>query len=151
MVPSRKRDRERWWRSYRWHPRFQNRSCWRCANDLLSGERHTCADCVRIGRRQREAVKDGRLVAAKHDPYTLEEIATRDGFRCQICVARGQWRKAKIDMNLKVPHLRAATIDHVLAIAHGGEDTRANVQLAHFGCNAWKQAGRLNQQLAMFG
>ena len=54
-------------------------------------------------------------------------------------------------MSLKVPNPKAPTIDHILARSQGGDDTRANVQLAHFGCNAWKNAGRVDQQLMLIG
>lgn len=130
---------------------FATRQCDRCGADLTKAERTVCSDCARIRRREREAAKEGWLKEIERDPYTLEEIAARDRYRCQICVALGRGRQARVNMKLKVPHLKAATIDHILARSNGGNDKRENVQLAHFGCNAWKQAGRLDQQLAMFG
>ena len=129
--------------------------CDGCGSDLVSGESgrrfRVCVDCSRIARREREAWKDGRLYAVQRDPYTLEEIAARDKYRCQICLTLGQTRQAKVNMELKVPHLKAATINHVVALSRGGDDTRGNVQLAHFSCNSWKNDGRkLDQQPALF-
>lgn len=97
--------------------------------------------------KQRWQAKNRRRRAAKHgqpsEPYTLGEIAERDGHRCQLCHRR-------VDMRLKARHPMSPTIDHVIPISDGGDDTRANVQLAHFGCNSSKGAGG-SQQLALIG
>jgi 5-methylcytosine-specific restriction endonuclease McrA len=53
-------------------------------------------------------------------------------------------------MTKAVPHPKAPTIDHILPIACGGNDTRANVQLAHFICNS-RKGTRGSQQLALAG
>lgn len=78
-----------------------------------------------------------------HEPYTLAEIAARDRNVCQLC-------RRRVAMTKQVPHPKAPTIDHVLPIAAGGDDTRANVQLAHFECNWMKRDGG-TQQLALVG
>lgn len=49
-----------------------------------------------------------------------------------------------------VPHPKAPTIDHVVPVSEGGDDTRTNVQLACFRCNSAKGA-RGSQQLALIG
>ena len=54
-------------------------------------------------------------------------------------------------MTKAVPHPRAPTVDHVVPIAEGGDDTRANVQLAHFLCNSTKSNGGGVEQLALIG
>lgn len=79
--------------------------------------------------RRRRALKRG----AKSEPYTLEEIAARDEFRCGIC-------SDPVGMDLRRPDRGSPTIDHVQPIVLGGDDTKANVQLAHFGCNSRKGA-----------
>lgn len=89
--------------------------------------------------RRRRAAKRGRL----SEPYTLAGIAARDRGRCGLCGGR-------VAMKQAVPHPKAPTIDHVLPVAEGGDDTRANVQLAHFRCNSAKGA-RGSQQLALIG
>lgn len=98
-------------------------------------------------QRERWQAKNRRRRAAKRgqpsEPYTLTEIAERDRSRCQLC-------RRKVNMALKAPHPKSPTIDHVVPIADGGDDTRANVQLAHFGCNSSKGA-RGSQQLALVG
>lgn len=54
-------------------------------------------------------------------------------------------------MTIRVPNLMAPTIDHVIPISHGGDDTKANVQLAHFGCNNRKSNRGGGEQLALVG
>lgn len=79
--------------------------------------------------RRRRALKRG----ARSEVYSLEEIASRDEFRCGIC-------SDEVDMALRCPDRGAPTIDHVVPIAAGGDDLRENVQLAHFACNSRKGA-----------
>lgn len=79
--------------------------------------------------RRRRALKR----KAKSERYDLAEIAERDGFTCGIC-------STPVNMLLRRPDRWSPTIDHVVPIAAGGDDTRANVQLAHFGCNSRKGA-----------
>lgn len=105
-----------------------------------------CRPCAKVRRTEAERRKNRlrRLrIRAKTESYTRDEIAERDGYRCQLC-------RRKVDMRLQVPHLKAPTIDHVIPLANGGDDTRVNVQLAHFQCNSRKGA-RGAQQLALVG
>lgn len=89
--------------------------------------------------RRRRAAKRGGV----SEPYTLAQIAERDRHRCQLCGKR-------VSMDVKAPNPQAPSIDHVMPVSEGGDDTRANVQLAHFGCNSSKGA-RGCQQLALIG
>lgn len=89
--------------------------------------------------RRRRAVKRG----GASEPYTTAQIAERDRARCGLCGGR-------VLMTQKVPHPKAPTIDHIVPVSEGGDDTRANVQLAHFHCNSSKGA-RGSQQLALIG
>lgn len=81
---------------------------------------------------------------AKAEPYTLEEIAARDRKTCQLCGKR-------VAMKQKVPHPKAPVVDHIVPIVEGGDDTRVNVQLAHFVCNSRKGARAVGEQLALIG
>jgi len=58
-------------------------------------------------------------------------IFRRDQFICQICYK-------KVDMKLSVPHLFAATVDHIIPLSRGGNHEPSNLQLAHFICNSKK-------------
>lgn len=82
--------------------------------------------------RYRSRVRRERLLAkAKREPYKRTEIFARDGWICQLC---GE----PVDPTVKAPDRRSASIDHVVPLSLGGDDTPANVQLAHFGCNSAK-------------
>lgn len=80
-------------------------------------------------RRARRA----KLAKVEREVYSLDEIAERDGFRCGLC-------HRKVNMELRWPHKRSASVDHLVPISWGGNDVRSNVQLAHLGCNLDKGA-----------
>lgn len=84
------------------------------------------------GKRRRRALKRG--VAT--EPYTLAEIAERDGWRCHIC--RGAVPKRLLGRGGY--HPKGPSIDHLVPLAMGGDDVRANVALAHHRCNSLKGA-----------
>lgn len=65
------------------------------------------------------------------EPYTTAEIAARDGYRCGLC-------HRKVNMTLRRPSMRSASIDHIVPLSRGGDDTKVNVQLAHLDCNIKK-------------
>lgn len=92
-----------------------------------------------LARRRRRA----RLARAQSEPYSLAEIASRDRYRCGLC-------RRKVSMGLGYPDRRSASVDHLVPLSEGGNDTRANVQLAHLGCNLRKGVGG-SQQLALLG
>lgn len=75
-------------------------------------------------RRRRRA----RLADAASEPYTTVEIADRDGGRCGVC-------RRKVRLDLEWPHPRSASVDHIVPLSRGGDDTKSNVRLAHLRCN----------------
>lgn len=128
----------------RWLP--GQRQCASC-DALVSDGRWKCDACLAVAKKLQRQRKR-RAERARHrglarEPYTLEEIAARDRYQCGLC-------RKRVAMTKAVPHPRSPTIDHVLPIACGGDDTRANVQLAHFECNSRKCTGG-SQQLALIG
>ncbi len=115
-------------------------TCWYDSERLPTKDRREQQrERWRRKNRRRRALKRGAI----SEPYTLAEIAKRDRYRCQLC-------HLKVDMRLSKPHTRSPTIDHVVPLSEGGDDTRANVQLAHLGCNSRKGVGGV-QQLALVG
>jgi len=78
------------------------------------------------------------------ESYTTGQIAERDGYRCGLC-------RRKVDMTLRRPNLRSASIDHIVPLSKGGDDTRANVQLAHLDCNIKKSNAVEYAQQLLFG
>ena len=134
-------------RSYNATRQRKRTGCTRCAGPLPSAKRNRCDACLELGRRERKRRERRRVrnlqTGVRSEPYTLTEIADRDRRRCQLCGKR-------VAMTKSVPHPKAPTIDHVVPRACGGDDTKANVQLAHFLCNSIKSA-RGTQQLALIG
>jgi hypothetical protein len=88
----------------------------------------------------RRRVRDKGVAA---ESYTLAEIAKRDRYRCGLC-------RKRVAMTKAMPHPKAPTIDHIVPLAAGGDNTKANVQLAHFRCNSKKNSGG-SQQLRLIG
>lgn len=133
------------------HPRVPRVAC-DCGASLerwtkTEPHRRLCDDCKRAGevrsRAQAKRRRRARKRGAVSEPYTLAEIALRDGNRCGIC-------RRKVRMKRAVPDPKAPTIDHIVPLGDGGDDTRVNVQLACFLCNSIKGAGGV-QQLALIG
>lgn len=82
-------------------------------------------------RAKREAanLRRRRLMSgAKQEPYVREAIFERDNWTCGIC---GE----AIDPSLRWPDSFCATIDHVIPLFMGGDDTPENVQASHGFCN----------------
>lgn len=135
-------------REYRRARARPHRMCCRCGRRPTPSKRRVlCDSCLRTTKRNRKRRERRRirnlLRNVASELYTLEEIAERDRFVCQLC-------RKRVAMKKQVPHPKAPTIDHVVPRADGGDDTRANVQLAHFMCNCLK-SNRGSQQLALIG
>ena len=71
------------------------------------------------------------LLGVESDPYTVDSLAERDEFICHLC-------GGEVDMRLHWPDRRSPSVDHVVPLSRGGDDTLANVKLAHLTCNLSK-------------
>lgn len=74
----------------------------------------------------RYALTRGSEVAER---FTLDEIFERDAGICSLCGGA---------VERHGQHSLSATMDHVIPVTKGGPHTRANVKLAHRGCNTRK-------------
>lgn len=106
-------------------------------------KRQNASDAGRARKRTARRRRKARERGAVTERYTLAEIAARDKFICHLCTRR-------VAMTKVVPHPKSPTIDHLLPLADGGDDVRANVRLAHFICNSLRGAGGI-VQLALIG
>lgn len=88
------------------------------------------ADKIRMYSRQNRIKRRLLLKNVKSESYTLEEIYIRDEGMCMLCFTN-------VAINAKEMANRAS-IDHIIPLSKGGDDTLNNVQLAHFGCNSRK-------------
>lgn len=132
--------------------RDEPRSCRVCGCDISARplQARTCAEVTEDERRTRRLEawrrknRRRRGGISRSESYTLAQIAARDGHRCGLC-------RLKVDMLLVNPDPMAPTIDHVVPLSISGDDTRANVQLAHRRCNVAKGARGGGEQLALLG
>lgn len=66
---------------------------------------------------------------ARFEPYERHAVFERDHWVCWIC-------GKKINRRRKGRESLAPSIDHVIPLSRGGDDTLSNVRAAHFGCNS---------------
>ena len=108
--------------------------CRRCGvaiEDPTDTRRYCSSACRRAMRRKN---RKAMIRRAYVEPVSLTVLRRRDGDRCRIC---GE----PVDPTTQPPDPSAATIDHVVALARGGEHSYRNTQLAHLGCNLAKGTG----------
>ncbi len=106
---------------------------------LYSDYKKSHRDGCNVNNRKYKAIKRGN----RHEPYRDTYIFERDGWICQIC-------GRKINKRLKYPNPLSKSIDHIVPLSKGGDDSPANVQATHLRCNVGKNA--INKgQLRLFG
>lgn len=88
-------------------------------------------------------VRRARMANCESESFPDSEIFERDGFVCGIC-------NEPVDMEVRYPDAMSASLDHVIPLSRGGGHVRANVRLAHLGCNARKCA-RLDDEMIVSG
>lgn len=119
------------------HKHYRQEACGRSAcricgepfglNDVPRGRWKYCQSCLRDNpsyHRRQEAIRRGDRIDAR-------TLGDRDGWTCGIC---GE----PVDPAIPYQNRMGRTIDHIVPIAHGGEHTWENVQLAHRSCNSQK-------------
>ena len=122
--------------------------CIKCGKGSLLGARTLCDNCrqqIRAERRYKDKKRRRALIkgATEVERISLSEIAVRDRGVCGLCGKR-------VAMTKSAPHPKAPSLDHIVPLAEGGQHVKANVQLAHLGCNVRKRDGG-QQQLALIG
>lgn len=89
-----------------------------------------CYECQAIRDARRRDYAQGR----RSDRYRRGEkihwmdLLARDGPTCHLC-------SESVDPDLRSPHPRSGTVDHLVPIALGGSHSLDNVRLAHRSCN----------------
>ncbi len=79
-----------------------------------------------------------RGAAALGPVISVIQLGDRDRWRCHLC-------RRKVDRALHYQHPMAGTRDHLVPIVDGGDDSPANLRLAHRSCNSRRQAGGVVQ------
>lgn len=128
--------------------------CPECGVRLLtrakSGRRKYCSGrCCRRAAGRRRAKRVGhdhrgraRYYGVAYEPVDVQSVYERDGWRCGIC-------RARIDRRKAWPDRMCASVDHIVPLSEGGSHTLSNVQAAHWQCNVDKGAGSRGSQLRM--
>jgi hypothetical protein len=91
-----------------------------------------------------------RRLGVSYDPsVTIEKVAKRDGYVCQLCGkdCNKVWLVAK---GSRTPHPRNRTVDHIIPLSERlyGHEWR-NVQCACYSCNVRKSSNRRTDQLRL--
>lgn len=94
-------------------------------------------DSSKASARKRRAV-----IATTWDGVTDEQILERDRWTCWIC-------KRRISKKYKWPHMRCATIDHLVPFSRGGDDTEFNKKAAHHDCNLRRHDGHNDDMMML--
>lgn len=118
-----------------WTKRPGYGKCAGCSRDREPERRsqgfRLCQECADERRRASNRRKNVRRRAARRlssDHFTMAHIGERDGWRCHLC-------HRKVNRKLSGMHPDGPTIDHLVPLSFGGEDTLDNVALAHRKCN----------------
>src|SRR5258708_4894615 len=133
---------------YRPRPGKQQRWCSKsCAQAWRNGARPPYARVADGDYKSRKLSMNRRRLrvrAETWDGVTNEAIMEGDRWRCGI-------RGNRIGKSFKYPHPRSKSVDHVMPLSQGGDDTAANKRPAHLGCTNGRMKPGRGQQLAMIG
>lgn len=152
-------------RDLEWHRRYKLQHGNRHIGRRTLTE-HTCAHCTaafmaRKGQRycSRTCYHDHQRAAAVHtsgkiytrkqrlrlqhvEPVSRVAVLERDSWTCHLC-------SKKINCQLKYPHAKSASVDHIIPLAEGGTHEMANVRPAHLVCNQTKRDRGGGEQLLL--
>jgi 5-methylcytosine-specific restriction endonuclease McrA len=124
-----------------------DKQCERCGKVFnlsvnTADRRPHCPRCVtHLGKKWQKGSlhrKRARKYGVTYEPINRRKLFERDNYKCWIC-----GRTTRKDK--KVPHHRAPTIDHIVAMSKGGSHTWDNVACACFICNSRKSSRKLNR------
>lgn len=73
----------------------------------------------------------------------IEVLYARDKGICSLC-------SKHVNAKLKFPHQQSGTVDHIIPLSRGGEESYRNTALAHLGCNIRKNNRSAIQQMRLF-
>lgn len=107
------------------------RSALRLVRDVKTDERFLSLKRDKKPRRSPSYILR-RAAEATGESFTIDEIASRDGWMCWIC---GRPVDPAQEHHASRPNPIGPSIDHVVPVSLLGPHTRDNVRLAHLGCN----------------
>lgn len=104
--------------------------CSGCKDDMKRESRKKHRQARKGKPRTDQHRKRARLYGAKYEPINKIKVFERDGYKCYLC-----------SINVVVSKTYRpdqATIDHVIAMANGGDHTYSNVKTCCHACNSKK-------------
>ncbi len=131
--------------------RYCSRTCYTATRFITPGVRKertwaSMSEEARARKRHR-ARQRHRAHQLTYDGVSDEQILRRDGWRCRMDVCL--YRSRRINPEYKYPDQRSASIDHVLPLSLGGDDTEYNRRAAHLGCNMARGQGRPGESMPL--
>lgn len=102
--------------------------CGQLVTAKVSTGHKVCKACRNIRDRATNAIKNHRRRTAGPKTLSVDELAKRDGARCNLC-------GRKIDMRLSGRAKWGPTIDHLVPVIDCGTNDPSNLALAHKFCN----------------
>lgn len=123
------------------------RACEKCgATTRTCGGKALCSLCAASNRRahwRRKNATRRRGAVPVGPPISIDDLGQRDRWRCHLC-------RRSVNPAYRAPDPRSATFDHLVPVSAGGDDSSANLALAHWRCNSARGAGG-DVQLALVG
>ena len=119
------------------------RKCGRPAKAIAGRKTAVCSECRRKSKRlaKRRHGKNhkrrARYHGVKYVSFPVRSIFERDNYTCQLCGKVVLHKAAYRKRDGKI-HPRSPTIDHIVAMAKGGNHEPSNCQTACFICNSIK-------------
>lgn len=113
------------------------RTCADCGSECRSRMPHPrCKPCSRAHAQasNRRKCAQRRGASPIGPTMTIVELGDRDRWICHLC-------RRRVGRKFKAPHPRSATFDHLVPVSDGGDDSPANLRLAHWHCNSSRGAG----------
>jgi len=112
-------------------PREIVKNCEYCGKEYPTRISKSIACCHGHTRRLNKIRRKARMRSTEQVHYSRFGIFQRDNFICYIC-------GRPLNMDAVAPQWDSPSIDHVVALSNGGNDTPSNVKAAHFLCNTIK-------------
>jgi len=118
-----------------------------CATEYGKPRTRFCSDecSKRATKRTSRKRERARLRLANVEAVDPLKVFERDGWRCQMC------RVATPKRYKGTTHQRAPELDHITALARGGDHSYRNTQLLCRACNGAKSDRDIGQQMRLFG
>ena len=127
----RRKNNERYREQERERDRRRRNTPARKSHNKASRERYLASEAGKAARRKHCQTRRSRLRGAFVEAVDPAVVFLRDNFVCQRC-------GIDCPIDAAVPASNAPTLDHIIALANGGEHSYENTQCLCFMCNSTK-------------